>query len=99
MEIQESFRGPDRKKKMERADIRKRAEAMIQKHEQYLKNLELSGTDFQMEAAEATQRFNNQLKDFLTANGAEDLYEDLVGFVSGKVSEVVNTKRESSSQN
>lgn len=83
---------------MERVDVRKEAEKLIQKHSFHLQKLKesaLSQEAFRESAMKATESFKANLKNFLKENEAEDLYEELVGFVSGKVSEIVSFSKDS----
>ena len=91
MSLQESFHKLDKPVSRGSVDVRKEAQAMVRRHERQLKDLKESTPNaaaFREAALKSTEAFKIQLKDFLSANGAEDLYEELVGFVSGKVSEV-----------
>lgn len=98
MNLQETFRKFDKPGKRVNVDVRKEAEDMVKRHERQLKSLKESTPDsvaFRKAAMKSTEAFKANLKDFLSANGAEELYEDLVGFVSGKVSEITRSGSES----
>lgn len=95
MQISESFRPVDRPKKQLEVDVRKEAQNMVKKHEQYLTKLRKQSSSseaFKEASLKATEAFKQQLQTFLSENGREDLYEEMVGFVSGKVSEIVSDR-------
>lgn len=80
-------------------DVRKEAQDLVQKHERLLTNLRetaLSPDAFREASLKATESFKSNLKDFLSKHGAEDLYEEMVGFVMGKVGEIVKKGGEKS---
>jgi len=93
MQLSESFTSPDNSTKKETLDVRKEAESMVKKHQLYLSKLgdqSESSEAFRDAALKATQAFKNQMHDFLTEHGREDLYDEMVGFISGKVSEILS---------
>ncbi len=93
MQLSESFPSPDNSTKKEKLDVRKEAESMVKKHQLYLSKLgeqSESSEAFQEASLKATETFKNQLHDFLAEHGREDLYDELVGFLSGKVSEIIS---------
>lgn len=93
MRLQESFRTVDKATKSKEMDVRKEAQNMVKKHELYLKKLQdqsESSEAFKEASLKATEAFKNTLHDFLAEHGREDLYDELVGFLSGKVSEIVS---------
>jgi hypothetical protein len=93
MKFSESFRTNDKATQKRELDVRKEAESMVKKHEQYLQKLQdqsESSEAFKDASLKATEAFKNQMHDFLAEHGREDLYDELVGFLSGKVSEIVS---------
>ena len=94
MALQETFRKfDDPHKNRERFDVRKEAKDMVERHQLQLKELReqsASNEAFREAALKATETFKSTLKNFFTEHGQEDLYEEMVGFVSGKVSEIIN---------
>lgn len=100
MQLSESFRPADQAPKTEAFDVRKEAERMVRRHERQLQKLrEFSDSPqaFREAALQSTEQFKADLLSFLKAHNAEELYEDLVGFVSGKVAEIVSGGTERSS--
>ena len=82
-------------------DVRREAENMIQRHKDQIKELrELSGGSeaFREASIKATEKFKNKLKAFLSKHGAAGMYEELLGFVIGNVSEIISSASEKSSQ-
>ncbi|GEM_PF-5979477 len=57
----------------------------------------LSFDQYRSAALQATEIFKKNLKQFLAKNGREDLYQQIVGFLSGKVAEIASTSPEASS--
>jgi len=81
-------------------DVRAKAHDLIDRHERKLKELRetaLSSEDFHKAAMKSTEHFKGELKAFLKENGADELYDELVGFVSGRVSEIIKGSSDSSS--
>lgn len=100
MQLSESFRPADQAPKTESFDVRKEAERMVRRHERQLQKLrEFSDSPqaFREAALRSTEQFKSDLLSFLKTHNAEGLYEELVGFVSGKVAEIVRAGSESSS--
>ena len=97
--ISESYRKIDEPGSKERVDVRKEAEKMSRRYETRISELRkqaLSSEAFREASLKATEQFKKDLKSFLTKNGAEDLYDELVGFTSGHVAEIVQSKKEGS---
>lgn len=69
-------------------DIRTEALTMVHRHEDQLNRLKLNTATqeaFREAALKSTEAFKAELKDFLVKNKADDLYEELVGFVGKKI--------------
>lgn len=101
MPLSESMRSADHPARTEAFDVRKEAERMVERHERQLRGLrEISSspTAFRNAALKSTESFKVQLKAFLVKNDAGELYDELVGFVSGKVNEAISSGSENSSQ-
>ena len=81
-------------------DIRKEAQRMVEKHVRHIQTLreQANRGQFLEKAREATAKFSADLKAFFEQHGASGLYKEFVGFVSGKVQEIVQKKSEKSSQ-
>ncbi|MDP3975358.1 MAG: hypothetical protein Q8P95_00400 [bacterium] len=99
MRLSETFTTADDVKKAEHYDVRKEAERMVRRFDRQIQQLRdhMTGAGqelFQEALIKATEQFKEQLKTFLSQHGAENLYQEMVGFVSGKVAEVVNAKAE-----
>lgn len=96
MALQETFRKVDQPaKNKERADVRKEAQDMVERHQRELKSLREntnSSEAFREAALKATESFKEELQSFLASHGAEDIYEELIGFMTGKVSEILADK-------
>jgi hypothetical protein len=93
MSLQESFKTFDKSTSNHALDVRKEAESMVKKHQLYLSKLSdqsESSEAFREATLKATEAFKKQMHDFLAEHGREDLYDEMVGFVSGKVSEIVS---------
>lgn len=99
MEIHEQLRSSDSMKSQE-LDVRKEAQKMIEKHLRHIQTLRehVNRSQFLEKAREATAKFSLQLKAFFEQHGALNLYQGFVGFVSGKVQEMLQKKSETSSQ-
>lgn len=102
MQLSESFKTADKPQKIEAYDVRKEAERMVRRHERQIQSLrDLSGSQeaFRSAALQATETFKTELLTFLKTNNQEGLYEEMVGFVSGKVAEISGESHDQSSQN
>lgn len=100
MQLSESFRTADQPPKTEAFDVRKEAERMVRRHERQLQKLRAfadSPQAFREAALQSTEQFKSDLLAFLKSHNAEGLYEEMVGFVSGKVTEIVGGSSERSS--
>lgn len=90
--LNEVLRSADEpKKKLEEADVRKEAEAMVKRHEQHLSKLQAEENPelFEQAALKANDQFQRELEDFLKANNAEELYEELVQPVRDQVVKIM----------
>lgn len=96
--VSETMTPVDNPVKRERVDVRKESQRIRERYEKRISDLRTNVVDegvFRDAAMKATETFKGELKDFLTANGAGDLYDQLVGFTSGKVAEVTQPGKES----
>lgn len=93
MEIREALsKAADRMEK-KRPDLAKELARMFSRHERQINALQkIPGSHEAL--MKARERFKEQLKTFLAEHGAADLYENMVGFVMGQVSEIVNAGAE-----
>lgn len=98
MEIHEALSKVADRIEHRRPDLAKELTRMFSRHERQINALQkISGS--QEALMKAREQFKAQLKTFLTKNGATDLYEDMVGFVMGQVSEIVSAGSENDPKN
>jgi len=92
--LNEVLRSADEpKKKLEKADVRKEAEAMVNRHERQLSELKTASEEhpesFEEAALKASEQFQQELRDFLKEHDSEELYEELVKPVRDQVSKIM----------
>jgi len=95
--ISESYRQLDKPAQQKGVDVRKEAERMAKRYENRITELReksLLPDAFRRAVLRATEQFKRDLKTFLSKHGAEDMYEEMVGFTSGHVGEIVQTEKE-----
>lgn len=93
MEIREALSKARDRIEKKRPDLAKELTRMFSRHERQINALQkIPGSHEAL--MKARERFKEQLKTFLSEHGASDLYEDMVGFVMGHISEIVSVGAE-----
>ena len=94
MEIREAMSKATDRMEKKRPDLTKELTRIFSRHERQINALQkIPGSHEAL--MNAREQFKNDLKAFLEKNGASDLYEDMVGFVMGQISEIVSAGTES----
>lgn len=91
MQLNESLRSVDQPmKKLEPADVKKEAEAMVRRHERQLIALKMAHPQgFEKIAGNLTVHFQDQLKAFLHEHAADDLFAEIDASVHQEVSRIM----------
>ncbi len=98
MEIREALGKIERPAK-ESYDVTRETLRLQTRYERQMKLLResLSFDQYREAALQATENFKKNLRKFLAKHGRDDLYQQIVGFLSGKVAEVASSTAEASS--
>lgn len=94
MEISEALSKAQDKIGKKHPDLMKEVSRMFSRHERQINVLQkIPGSHETL--MQSQEQFKKELKIFLSNHGASDLYEIMVGFVMGQVSEIVSAGAES----